>query len=254
MPNQSLVDLMERTATADTDLVHVNSGGTDYKQTKANFLADYVSEIEFNNTSALTTQVDALPVGSYGGAYTGKIASYGHQSETGVPENDNYTVEVSAFSTQNKRITIMSVLGDKTYTRTKLNGTWGSWILVPRRDEITSLNNSLANKLNNGTLLNPVQGASVNTQGMYCSSKGTLSTAETLTFSTSANRFTALVFITGNDARLAIYYIGFKANSVNEATRIAGSTYSVTCSTSGTISVPVSMWTTVIVMGTAEMT
>lgn len=145
MPNQSLVDLTERTATADSDLVHVNSGGTDYKQTKANFLADYVSEIEFNNTSALTTQVDALPVGSYGGAYTGKIASYGHQSETGVPENDNYTVEVSAFSTQNKRITIMSVLGDKTYTRTKLNGTWGSWILVPRRDEITSLNNSLTN-------------------------------------------------------------------------------------------------------------
>jgi hypothetical protein len=50
-----------------------------------------------------------------------------------------------------------------------------------------------------------------------------------LTFSTSANRFTALVFVTGNDARLAIYYIGYKANAVNEATRIAGSTYSFTC-------------------------
>ena len=145
MANQSLVDLTERTATANTDLIHVNSGGSDYKQTKANFLADYVSEIEFNSTSALTTQVDALPVGSYGGAYTAKIASYGHQSETGVPENDNYTVEVSAFSTQNKRITIMSVISDKTYTRTKLNGTWGSWILVPRREEVTSLNNSLTN-------------------------------------------------------------------------------------------------------------
>ena len=159
MANTSLPNLTERTATANSDLIHVNSGGTDYKETKGNFLSDVNSSI-------------------------------------------------------------------------------------------SALNNSLANKLNNGILLNPVQGAS----GMYCSSKGTLSTAETLTFSASANRFTALVFITGNDARLAIYYIGYKANAVNEATKIAGSTYSVTCSTSGTISVPVSMWTTVIVMGTAEMT
>lgn len=39
MANTSLPNLTERTATADTDLIHVNSGGTDYKETKANFLS-----------------------------------------------------------------------------------------------------------------------------------------------------------------------------------------------------------------------
>jgi len=38
LPDKSLTDLSERTATANTDLLHVNSGGTDYKQTKANLL------------------------------------------------------------------------------------------------------------------------------------------------------------------------------------------------------------------------
>lgn len=51
MPNQSLVDLTERTATADTDLIHVNSGGTDYKETKANFLSDVNSSITSLNNS-----------------------------------------------------------------------------------------------------------------------------------------------------------------------------------------------------------
>ena len=51
MPNQSLVDLTERTATADSDLIHVNSGGTDYKETKANFLSDVNSSITSLNNS-----------------------------------------------------------------------------------------------------------------------------------------------------------------------------------------------------------
>lgn len=51
MPNQSLVDLTERTATADTDLIHVNSGGTDYKETKGNFLSDVNSSINSLNNS-----------------------------------------------------------------------------------------------------------------------------------------------------------------------------------------------------------
>lgn len=246
MPNQSLVDLTERTATADTDLIHVNSGGSDYKQTKANFTSDLAKEISFSTSSTLTSQVDALSVGGY----YGFIASYGHQSATGMPYDVNFFVTVQKYDSNNCTVhAIARGTNPRKWTINKANS-WGNWIEDPSRDEISALNNSLANKLNNGTLLNPVQGAS----GMYCSSKGTLSTAETLTFSTSTNRFTALVFITGNDARLAIYYIGFKANAVNEATKIAGSTYSVTCSTSGTISVPVSMWTTVIVMGTAEMT
>ena len=35
---KSLTDLTARTATANSDLIHVNSGGTDYKETKENFL------------------------------------------------------------------------------------------------------------------------------------------------------------------------------------------------------------------------
>lgn len=51
MPNQSLTDLTERSATADTDLIHVNSGGTDYKETKANFLSNITSSISSINSS-----------------------------------------------------------------------------------------------------------------------------------------------------------------------------------------------------------
>lgn len=51
MPNQNLTDLTARTTTADTDLIHVNSGGTDYKETKANFLSDIKTTLtSVNNT------------------------------------------------------------------------------------------------------------------------------------------------------------------------------------------------------------
>jgi len=51
MANTSLPNLTERTATANTDLIHVNSGGTDYKETKANFLSDVNSSISALNNS-----------------------------------------------------------------------------------------------------------------------------------------------------------------------------------------------------------
>lgn len=35
---KNLTQLTARTATADSDLIHVNSGGTDYKETKIDFL------------------------------------------------------------------------------------------------------------------------------------------------------------------------------------------------------------------------
>ena len=37
---KNVTQLTARTATADSDILHVNSGGTDYKQTKANFTKD----------------------------------------------------------------------------------------------------------------------------------------------------------------------------------------------------------------------
>lgn len=51
MANTSLPNLTERTATASSDLIHVNSGGTDYKETKANFLSDVNSSITSLNSS-----------------------------------------------------------------------------------------------------------------------------------------------------------------------------------------------------------
>ena len=51
MANTSLPNLTERTATANTDLIHVNSGGTDYKETKGNFLSDVNSSITSLNNS-----------------------------------------------------------------------------------------------------------------------------------------------------------------------------------------------------------
>lgn len=51
MANTSLPNLTERTATANSDLIHVNSGGTDYKETKGNFLSDINSSISALNNS-----------------------------------------------------------------------------------------------------------------------------------------------------------------------------------------------------------
>lgn len=51
MANTSLPNLTERTATANSDLIHVNSGGTDYKETKGNFLSDVNSSITSLNNS-----------------------------------------------------------------------------------------------------------------------------------------------------------------------------------------------------------
>lgn len=141
MPNQSLVDLTERTATADTDLVHVNSGGTDYKQTKANFLQGDLYHV-FDNTSLLTTQIDALP---NMGTFFGRISSYGAQAVTGVPVNSNGDVFVQKFN-GNYIVVDFRLIGnsDATYRKCKNGGTWeSSWTQLPSRSEITSLNNSV---------------------------------------------------------------------------------------------------------------
>lgn len=58
MANTSLPNLTERTATANTDLIHVNSGGTDYKETKGNFLSDVNSSITSLNNSLTQRLID----------------------------------------------------------------------------------------------------------------------------------------------------------------------------------------------------
>ena len=63
MANTSLPSLTERTATANSDLIHVNSGGTDYKETKANFLSDVNSSIyALNNSLTPSSTIDAFSI------------------------------------------------------------------------------------------------------------------------------------------------------------------------------------------------
>ena len=62
MANKNLTDLTARTATADSDLIHVNSGGTDYKETKANFLSNITSSISSINSSLANSLLVGTPV------------------------------------------------------------------------------------------------------------------------------------------------------------------------------------------------
>lgn len=143
MANKSLTDLTARTATADSDLLHINSGGTDYKETKSDFLEGEFNTY-FTNNSLLTTQVDSL---TKQGTYFGRIEAYGHTTETGVPVNEYCWVKVLIYSSAMRTIEIwgMNSFDTKHYYISKLNGTWGSWTQAPSRAEITSLNNSLTN-------------------------------------------------------------------------------------------------------------
>lgn len=142
MANKSLTDLTARTATADSDLLHINSGGTDYKETKANFLQGAI-HTSFGTSSTLISQIDALPVGTY----VGTISSNGHQTETGVPKNSSFYVNCYKYSASSVICYITSFTGiSELYFKKCYGGTWDSdWTLVPTRNEITSLNNSLTN-------------------------------------------------------------------------------------------------------------
>lgn len=128
---QKLPDLAERTVTADSDLIHVNNGGKDYKQTKANFLQGDLYHV-FDNTSLLTTQIDALP---NMGTFFGRIASFEAQSVTGVPVNANGDVFVQKFNS-NYIVVDFHLIGnsDTTYRKCKSGGTWeSSWTQLPSR-------------------------------------------------------------------------------------------------------------------------
>ena len=139
---QNLPDIPERTATADTDLIHVNSGGSDYKQTKINFLrGDFFFVL--SNSASITSSAESLKAL---GTYFGSISSYGHQSETGVPENTNFYFKIQRMGNANyisiELWNVNNVEGGH-YIKSKVGGTWGDWVKVPSRSEITSLNNSL---------------------------------------------------------------------------------------------------------------
>lgn len=132
---KKLTDLTERTATANTDLLHVNSGGTDYKESKANFTSDLAKEISFSTSSTLTSQIDALEPGGY----YGFILSYGHQSATGMPYDVNFFISVQKYDANNCTVhAIARGASPRKWSISKANS-WGSWIEDPSRSEITKI-------------------------------------------------------------------------------------------------------------------
>ena len=135
-PEQSILDLTARTATADSDLLHINSGGTDYKQAKLDFLLGNFQH-NFGNTSLLTSQVQALPTL---GTYFGTIGSYGKQTETGVPENASFYVKAQCIANNYKSLEIWKVDNSEAshYINTLANGNWSGYIRVPYRAEINN--------------------------------------------------------------------------------------------------------------------
>lgn len=82
MANTSLPNLTERTATANSDLIHVNSGGTDYKETKGNFLSDVNSSISALNNS-LATKQDNLKISLVYSGSIEKSSSYSLSASSG---------------------------------------------------------------------------------------------------------------------------------------------------------------------------
>lgn len=137
---KNLTDLTARIATAGSDLLHINSGGTDYKQTKSNFMHGSLAQ-NFEVTSTLTSQVDALPIEA---TYFGCLWNYGHVSVTGMPINAlSYVRAVRANSDQFAFIEVWSALDPdgQHYIICKSNGTWqSSWTKCASKAEITYLN------------------------------------------------------------------------------------------------------------------
>lgn len=148
MANKNLTDLTARTATADSDLLHINSGGTDYKETKGDFCKDIVQYVELSNQSSITSQVDTL-AGTVKSPsfYAGKINSYGSgpAAVTGAPVANSGHLLISIYSGSYVRIEFTEVDGQcRSYEKFKHGGTWDSqWTQLPSRAEITSLNSSL---------------------------------------------------------------------------------------------------------------
>lgn len=152
MANKSLTDLTALTTTADSDLVHVNRGGTDYKQEKIDFMNGNLS-VAFSFSSLLTAQVDSMDLSK---TCFGYLWNYGHVSTSGVPINNLcYIKAVTTNSNLYSCIEAWSATDPdgQHYIVCKNNGTWeSSWTKCASKAEITSLNNSLTNSLTCDTI------------------------------------------------------------------------------------------------------
>ena len=207
---KALTDLPVRTDTADDDLVHVNSEETDYQETKLNFLRGSIYKA-FSNASSLTSQVDALPEGTY----IGKVNS-ATMATTGTPANTSYYVEVQVVSANYASLRLMSYsAGGYQFFKNKVNGTWASaWTAVPTREEIDTVTNSFARDITS------IAGGS----------------SKTLTVGNSTRML--LVLLGTADVRMAVYNIFCTSQGVVTATAIKSAS-NITLTT-GTNSITIS--------------
>lgn len=90
-----------------------------------------------NNTSTLTSQIDAL---TENGVYGFYILSYGHQTETGMPENGNFYGYVFRGSANYITVIAITVGGVVPYMLRKNGGTWAtSWVKLALETDIPVL-------------------------------------------------------------------------------------------------------------------
>lgn len=101
-----------------------------------NSLARTLNWVVFNNTSTLTSQVDALPVGTY----DGYIQSYGAMSATGMPTNSNFYLHIYVSSNANyKEILAYPISGSsgECYSCIRKGASWETeWVKMPTRAEV----------------------------------------------------------------------------------------------------------------------
>lgn len=125
MANTSLPNLTERTATANTDLIHVNSGGTDYKETKGNFLSDVNSSISALNNSLATKTGTFTKASAFSGSYpsvtigqSGHVVSvYGFINTLNISSTYGTTLgTVSGVSLPAQAVRFLCNYGDNAYT------------------------------------------------------------------------------------------------------------------------------------------
>lgn len=111
MANKSLTDLTARTATADSDLIHVNSGGTDYKETKANFLSNITSSISSINSSLTNSLVVGDPYVASVSLSTAGIQFVDVQDITTTPSKSGYNFVGWQFQSTSYRYTAIGMGG-----------------------------------------------------------------------------------------------------------------------------------------------
>lgn len=126
MESTSYITVIACKTGASPDVYRLNkNNGTWGSWTRLALASDLTAwSFEPNNTSTLTSQIDALTAN---GVYSFYILSYGHQSATGMPTNANYYGII--FRGSASYVTVMAFpVGTKNiYLLNKSGGTWGTW-------------------------------------------------------------------------------------------------------------------------------